>query len=127
MRAEGWAGYAGNALSDQPSEVEATRQGLRFGDRWPFFRRHIGLVDWPYFRQWWLIGLVEDGDKILISIPERSIKLDVADDVLAERRTAMDKKGWKPAEKRERAVSKALKAYAAFATSADRGAVRELD
>jgi dihydroxy-acid dehydratase len=39
----------------------------------------------------------------------------------------MDKKGWKPAEKRVRAVSKALKAYAAFATSADRGAVRELD
>ena len=72
-----------------------------------------------------LIGLVEDGDKIVISIPERSIKLDVADDVLDERRTAMDKKGWKPAKKRERAVSKALKAYAAFATSADRGAVRE--
>ena len=41
-----------------------------------------------------LIGLVEDGDKIVISIPERSIKLDVADDVLDERRTAMDKKGW---------------------------------
>ena len=74
-----------------------------------------------------LIGLVEDGDKIVISSPERSIKLDVADDVLDERRTAMDKKGWKPAKKRERAVSKALKAYAAFATSADRGAVRELD
>ena len=74
-----------------------------------------------------LIGLVEDGDKIVISIPERSIHLDVADDVLATRRAAQDDKGWKPAEKRERAVSKALKAYAAFATSADRGAVRELD
>ena len=74
-----------------------------------------------------LIGLVEDGDKIVISIPERSIHLNVADDVLATRRAAQDDKGWKPAEKRERAVSKALKAYAAFATSADRGAVRELD
>ncbi len=74
-----------------------------------------------------LIGLVEDGDKIVISIPERSIHLDVSEDVLAKRRAVMDKKGWKPAEKRERAVSKALKAYAAFATSADRGAVRELD
>ncbi|MDA8776385.1 dihydroxy-acid dehydratase [Alphaproteobacteria bacterium] len=74
-----------------------------------------------------LIGLVEDGDKIVISIPNRSINLNVADDVLATRRKAMDKKGWKPAQPRERAVSKALKAYAAFATSADRGAVRELD
>ena len=74
-----------------------------------------------------LIGLVEDGDVIEISIPERSIHLAVAEDVLAERRAAQDKKGWQPVEKRERAVSKALKAYAAFATSADRGAVRELD
>lgn len=74
-----------------------------------------------------LIGLVEDGDEIVISIPNRSINLNVADDVLATRRKAMDKKGWKPAQPRERAVSKALKAYAAFATSADRGAVRELD
>mgnify|MGYP001425303009 FL=1 len=74
-----------------------------------------------------LIGLVEDGDKIVISIPERSIHLDVADDVLATRRAMQDDKGWKPAKKRERAVSKALKAYAAFATSADRGAVREID
>jgi dihydroxy-acid dehydratase len=74
-----------------------------------------------------LIGLVEDGDEIVISIPNRSINLNVADDVLATRREAMDKKGWKPAQPRERAVSKALKAYAAFATSADRGAVRELD
>ncbi len=74
-----------------------------------------------------LIGLVEDGDVIEISIPERSIHLAVAEDVLAERRAAQDEKGWQPVEKRERAVSKALKAYAAFATSADRGAVRELD
>ena len=74
-----------------------------------------------------LIGLVEDGDVIEISIPERSIHLAVAEDVLAARRAAQDKKGWQPVEKRERAVSKALKAYAAFATSADRGAVRELD
>ena len=74
-----------------------------------------------------LIGLVEDGDVIEISIPERSIHLAVAEDVLAERRATQDEKGWQPVEKRERAVSKALKAYAAFATSADRGAVRELD
>ncbi|MDG1690845.1 MAG: dihydroxy-acid dehydratase, partial [Alphaproteobacteria bacterium] len=66
-------------------------------------------------------------DKIEISIPNRSIHLAVADDVLAKRRAAMDAKGWKPAEKRARAVSKALKAYAAFATSADLGAVRKID
>jgi len=74
-----------------------------------------------------LIGLVEDGDKVEISIPNRSIHLAVADDELAKRRAVMDEKGWAPAAPRERAVSKALKAYAAFATSADRGAVRELD
>ena len=74
-----------------------------------------------------LIGLVQDGDKIEISIPNRSIHLAVSDDEIAKRRAAQDEKGWKPVEKRERAVSKALKAYAAFATSADRGAVRELD
>ena len=74
-----------------------------------------------------LIGLVEDGDKIEISIPNRSIHLAVSDDEIAKRRAAQDAKGWQPAEKRERAVSKALKAYAAFATSADRGAVREID
>ena len=74
-----------------------------------------------------LIGLVEDGDKIEISIPNRSIHLGVSDEEIAKRRAAQDAKGWQPAEKRERAVSKALKAYAAFATSADRGAVREID
>ncbi|MGC6535114.1 MAG: dihydroxy-acid dehydratase, partial [Parvibaculales bacterium] len=74
-----------------------------------------------------LIGLVEDGDKIEISIPNRSIHLAVSDDEIAKRRAVQDAKGWQPAEKRERAVSKALKAYAAFATSADRGAVREID
>ena len=74
-----------------------------------------------------LIGLVADGDKIDISIPNRSIHLAVSDEEIAKRRAAQDAKGWQPAEKRERAVSKALKAYAAFATSADRGAVRELD
>ena len=74
-----------------------------------------------------LIGLVEDGDKIEISIPNRSIHLAVPDAELAERRKAMDAKGWRPSEKRERKVTTALKAYAAFATSADRGAVRDLD
>ena len=72
-----------------------------------------------------LIGLVEDGDTIEISIPERSIHLAVSEAEIAERRTARDAKGWQPDAPRPRQVSKTLKAYAAFATSADRGAVRE--
>jgi dihydroxy-acid dehydratase len=76
-----------------------------------------------------LIGLVEDGDIIAIDIPGRSLNLDVSDKVLTERRTAMDAKGdaaWQPAEPRKRQVSTALKAYAAMATSAARGAVRDV-
>ncbi len=70
------------------------------------------------------IGLVEDGDRILIDIPNRSINLLVSDEELAKRRAAQDAKGWKPAAPRPRKVSTALKAYALLATSADKGAVR---
>jgi dihydroxy-acid dehydratase len=73
-----------------------------------------------------LIGLVEDGDRIMIDIPARSISLLVDDAILARRRSAMLARGaeaWKPA-KRTRKVSMALKAYAALTTSAARGAVR---
>lgn len=70
------------------------------------------------------IGLVKDGDKVLIDIPNRSINLLVSDEELAARRVEQDKKGWKPAQPRARKVSTALKAYALLATSADKGAVR---
>ncbi|GAA6167942.1 dihydroxy-acid dehydratase [Sessilibacter corallicola] len=72
------------------------------------------------------IGLLEDGDKIRIDIPNRSINLVISDEELAARRAEQDKKGWKPANARPRKVSAALKAYAHFATSADKGAVRDL-
>ncbi|WP_439598316.1 dihydroxy-acid dehydratase [Falsiroseomonas sp.] len=75
------------------------------------------------------IGLVEDGDIIEIDIPNRSIQLKVAEEVLAQRRAAMEAKGeaaWQPATPRKRQVSTALRAYAAMATSAARGAVRDL-
>ena len=75
------------------------------------------------------IALIEDGDEIVIDIPKRSIMLSVADSVLAARRKAMEAKGnnaWKPEKPRRRRVTQALKAYAAFTTSADRGAVRDL-
>ncbi|CAH0147062.1 dihydroxy-acid dehydratase [Pseudomonas moraviensis] len=70
------------------------------------------------------IGLVQDGDKVLIDIPNRSINLLVSDEELAARRAEQDKKGWKPVEVRPRKVTTALKAYALLATSADKGAVR---
>ena len=74
-----------------------------------------------------IIGLVEEGDTIRIDIPNRSIDVLVSDDILAERRAEMLKKGklaFKPV--RERWVSPTLKAYAAMATSAATGAVRDV-
>jgi len=75
------------------------------------------------------IGLVENGDRIRIDIPARTITLLVPDEELARRRAAKEATGpdaWKPAQLRDRQVSLALKAYALMATSADRGAVRDL-
>jgi len=73
------------------------------------------------------IGLVRDGDAIHIDIPRRSIELMVDEVTLGARRREQDSLGWLPAEKRPRRVSAALKAYAMLATSADKGAVRNLD
>jgi dihydroxy-acid dehydratase len=70
------------------------------------------------------IGLVREGDMVEIDIPNRTINLAVSADVLAKRRAEQDAAGWKPAVKRRRNVTQALRAYAAFATSAARGAVR---
>ena len=72
------------------------------------------------------IALVEDGDTITIDIPRRTIHLDVPDDVLAARRARLEAAGgYRPVD-RERVVSAALRLYAAMATSADTGAVRDL-
>ncbi|GAB4000174.1 dihydroxy-acid dehydratase [Glycomyces albus] len=75
-----------------------------------------------------LIALVEDGDTIEIDIPARRIELKVDEDVLAARRVAQEKRDlpFSPAG-RERAVSAALRAYAAMATPASDGAVRKVD
>jgi dihydroxy-acid dehydratase len=72
------------------------------------------------------IGLVREGDMIDIDIPNRTVSLRVSDAELKTRRAEQDKLGWKPAKPRKRNVTPALKAYAAFASSADRGAVRDL-
>jgi dihydroxy-acid dehydratase len=87
----------------------------------------IGHVS-PEAAEGGLIGLVEEGDPIAVDIPNRRIELRVADEVLAERRRAMDAMGsdaWCP-KSRQRSVSAALQAYAALTTSAARGAVRDL-
>lgn len=72
------------------------------------------------------IGLVRNGDKIKIDIPNRSIDVLLTDAELDQRRQEQDAKGWKPKLERPRKVSSALKAYALLATSADKGAVRDL-
>jgi dihydroxy-acid dehydratase len=75
------------------------------------------------------IGLVESGDIIEINIPERSINVALSDEQLAARREAMEARGdkaWRPLAPRPRQVSAALKVYAKLATSADKGAVRDL-
>jgi dihydroxy-acid dehydratase len=74
------------------------------------------------------IGLVEEGDTIEIDIPNRTIRVALSDEQLAERRRDMEAKGakaWKPVN-RDRQVSAALRAYAAMTTSASKGAVRDV-
>ncbi len=72
------------------------------------------------------IALVEDGDMISISIPDRSITLEVDDVTLAKRRARADAAGWKPRD-RHREISAALRVYASLALSADKGAARHVD
>jgi len=72
------------------------------------------------------IGLVRNGDRIRIDIPNRRIDVLLSDEELAKRRAEQDAKGWKPAQLRKRKVSAALKAYAKLVMSADKGAVRDL-
>jgi dihydroxy-acid dehydratase len=74
------------------------------------------------------LALVEEGDKIEIDIPKRVLRVALTDEELVKRQKVMEAKGsaaFKPAT-RDRKVSKALQAYAALATSAARGAVRDV-
>ncbi|MFE3026203.1 dihydroxy-acid dehydratase [Nocardia tengchongensis] len=73
------------------------------------------------------IGLIENGDRIRIDVHTRALELLVPEDVLADRRVKMEasERPWQPAN-RERPVTTALRAYAALATSADKGAVRRV-
>ncbi len=73
------------------------------------------------------IALVETGDIIVIDIPNRTVRFEVSDEEIARRRVIQAGKGWKPALPRKRKVSAALRAYAKLVTSADMGAVRNVD
>ena len=86
----------------------------------------VGHVS-PEAAQGGLIGLVEDGDEILIDVRTRTLSLEVDEATLADRRAKMEasEHPWQPVN-RDRVVTKALKAYAALATSASYGAVRDL-
>jgi len=86
----------------------------------------IGHVS-PEAEEGGLIALVESGDRIEIDIPNRKIHLAVDDATLAARKAAQEARGkqaYTPAKPRPRKVTTALRAYAAFATSAAKGAVR---
>jgi dihydroxy-acid dehydratase len=88
----------------------------------------IGHVS-PEAAEGGLIALVNTGDRIVIDIPNRVIRLDIAEAELAVRQAEMlqrGKKAWKPAAARKRNVSPALRAYAALTTNAARGAVRDV-
>ncbi|HIY94391.1 MAG TPA: dihydroxy-acid dehydratase [Candidatus Rothia avicola] len=70
------------------------------------------------------VGLIEHGDEIEIDVHNRILRVNVPDEVLAERRVKKGPAPWKPTKPRERQVSSALRAYASMVTSADKGAVR---
>lgn len=73
------------------------------------------------------IALVEDGDTVVIDIPTRRLHLDVAQEILDQRRATLEAGGgYRPRNVRSRKVSSALRAYAALALSADKGAVRDV-
>ncbi|NUT49639.1 MAG: dihydroxy-acid dehydratase, partial [Saccharothrix sp.] len=75
-----------------------------------------------------VIGLVQDGDRILIDVHERRLELLVDDEVLAERRAKVEasERPWQPVD-RQRTVTAALRAYARMATDASTGAVRDVN
>jgi len=128
----GGPGMQEHALSHELPEIQGPRQACALITDGRFSSGTSGLSIGhvsPEAAEGGLIGLVEDGDTLEIDIPARTTRLAVADEVIAQRRGRIEERGdaaWMPVN-RKRAVSKALKAYAAFTTSASRGAVRDVD
>ena len=75
-----------------------------------------------------LIGLIRDGDTVTIDVHNRQLNVEISDEEIASRRAEMEasENPWKPAT-RQRKVTKALRAYAKMAASADKGAVRVVE
>ena len=126
-------GHAGDALSDELSEVARPRQGLRPRHRRALLGRHLRPLHRPRLagsggrRRHRPRSRTATGSRSTFR-RARSTRSSTTRR-WAKRRAAMEAKGkqaWKPARPRPRKVSKALRAYAAFATSASRGAVREV-
>lgn len=104
---------------------------MRPGHRRPLLRRVVGPGHRPRLPEAAAggdIGLVENGDEILIDVKTRTLKVLLDDETLAERRAKMEasERPWQPKD-RQRPVTQALRAYAKLATSADKGAVRSVD
>jgi dihydroxy-acid dehydratase len=74
-----------------------------------------------------VIGLIENGDTIVIDVTSRTLQVQVVDDLIDQRRAKMEasERPWQPHHP-HRPVTKALRAYAALTTSADKGAVRRI-
>jgi dihydroxy-acid dehydratase len=122
----GGPGHAGDAAPTAFLKGAGLGKGLRAGHRRPVLRRFLAAsrsaTSPPRPPRAGVIGLIEDGDRVVIDVHQRVLRVDLDDDVLAERRQKMDarERPWQPVD-RVRSVSMALRAYAALATSADRG------
>jgi len=129
-RAARRAGHAGDAVPDLVPQRQGSGQDLRSAHRRPLLRRDLGLSIGhvsPEAAEGGTIGLVEEGDRIRIDIPNRQIDLLVEEATLAKRRQAMEANGDKAFQpNRDRTVSQSLQAYALMTTSAARGAVRDI-
>jgi dihydroxy-acid dehydratase len=132
IRYEGPRGarYAGDALSDVVSQRQRSRKACALVTDGRFSGGTSGLSIGhvsPEAAEGGAIGLVEEGDRIRVDIPARSIDLLISEGDIEKRRQAMEARGggaWRP--NRDRVVSQALQAYARMATSAARGAVRDI-
>lgn len=129
IRYEGPKGawHAGDAVPNVVRQGQGYRQAGRHADRRPLFRRllrsghrHIA----PEAANKGPIALIKNGDIINIDIPNRTVNVELSDEELAQRRTELEAGDGYVAH-RDRKVSQALKAYAAFARSADKGATRD--
>ena len=130
IRYEGPKGgpHAGNALPDLVSEVKGLGKECALLTDGRFSGGTSGLSIGhasPEAAAGGAIGLVQDGDKVLIDIPNRSIQLQVSDEAGPPPHRAGQEGLEAGAAARARKVSTALKAYALLATSADKGAVRD--